>query len=357
MKKRKQTKILALAMAGLMVLGLVGCGSSDTSTGEQINLMSWGGDFIPREVITEFEEETGIKVNYKEVTSNEDTQSLLEANPDQYDLAVVTDYMVDLLRQNGDLSILDKTQLPNLANINPVYQGKYYDETDGYSIPYAISTSLLLVNPEGVEALGADPITGYKDLWQEELKSNVVIVDWSIEVMGVVLKSLGYEYNETDPAKIAEAKEKLFDLAGNIVRFETNTPEDSLINGEAVAGFMYSNQAVKGQAADSKLEPVFPEEGMPIFIDCFVMSKSAPNAENAYKFLDFLMRPEIAAKIADITNFTTPNKAAEDFVSDNYKNNPMLNLSDEVAANTSFYIDVAAVSEEYDRIYSEFKMK
>lgn len=356
MKTRKLTKILALAMTALMVVGLVGCGS-DTGGGEQINLMTWGGEFIPREVIDAFEEETGIKVNYKEVTSNEDMQSLLEANPDQYDLAVVTDYMVDILRQNGNIAPLDKEQMPNYANINPVYQGNYYDEADEYSIPYAISTSLLLVNQKEIDALGGRKVRGYNDLWQEELKDKVVIVDWSIEVMGVVLKSMGYEYNETDPAKIAEAKEKLFDLADNIVRFETNTPEDSLINGEALAGFMYSNQAIKGQKADSNLEPVFPEEGMPIFIDSFVVSKEAPNLENTYKFLDFILRPEVAAKIADITNFTTPNKAAEEFVSDEYRNNPMLNLSDEVAENTSFYIDVATVSEEYDHIYSEFKMK
>lgn len=352
----KLNKLSVLLIIALLMASLTGCGNN-ASTGEQINLMSWGGDFIPREVITQFEEETGIKVNYKEITSNEDTQSLLEANPDQYDLAVVTDYMVDILRQNESIYILDKEKLQNFSNINPVYQGNYYDEDDEYSIPYAISTSLLLVNQKAVEELGAKPITGYKDLWQEELKDNVVIVDWSVEVMGVVLKALGYEYNETDPEIVAEAREKLFDLADNIVRFETNTPEDSLINGEAVAGFMYSNQAVKGQAADSSLEPVFPEEGMPIFIDSFVMSKEAPNKDNAYKFLDFILRPEVAARIADITNFTTPNKAADEFLSDNYRNNPMLNIPDEVAENTSFYINVSAVSEEYDHIYSEFKMK
>ncbi|MDI9418658.1 MAG: hypothetical protein QM399_00545 [Bacillota bacterium] len=72
-------------------------------------------------------------------------------------------------------------------------------------------------------------------------------MDWSVEIIGVVLKSLGYEYNETDPGKVAQAKEKLFALKDNIVRFETNTPEDSLVNGEAVVGFMYSNQAVEGR--------------------------------------------------------------------------------------------------------------
>lgn len=352
----KNTKrILAVLLSAIFVFALAGCGQGSGS--KQINLMSWGGDFIPREVIDQFEQETGIRVNYKEVTSNEDMQSLMEANPDQYDLAVVTDYMVDILRQNGYLEVLDKEKLSNFSNINPVYQGNYYDKNNEYSIPYAVSISFLLVNPEAIEELGADPITGYKDLWQKELENNVVLIDWSVEIMGLVLKSLGYEYNETDPAKVEEAKEKLFKLKDNIVRFETNTPEDSLINGEAVAGFMYSNQAVKGSTADERLVPVFPEEGMPIYIDSFVMSKEAPNKDNSYKFLNFLLEPEISARISDITKFSSANKAAEEYLPEDFNNNPMLNLPDEVVENTSFYIDVAEVSEQYDYIYSEFKMR
>lgn len=351
----RSKRMIGILVVCIFALVLVGCTKKD-KPGE-INLMTWGGDFIPRGIIEEFEKETGMKVNYKEVTSNEDMQSLLEANPDQYDLAVVTDYMVDILRQNGYLEILDKSKMPNYSNINPVYQGNYYDEKNEVSIPYAISTSFLLVNAEEVEKLGAKPITAYKDLWQEELKNNVVVIDWSVEIIGLVLKSLGYEYNETDPAKVAEARERLFALKPNIMRFETNTPEDSLVNGEAVVGFMYSNQAVKGQATNGKLTPVFPEEGMPIYIDSFVMSKKAPNKEGAYQFLNFLMQPTIAAKIADITKFTSPNRGAEPHLPEDFKNNPMLNLADEVVENTSFYIGVERVLEEYEHIYSEFKLR
>jgi spermidine/putrescine transport system substrate-binding protein len=340
-----------------IALGVILSTNQVVEAAGEVNLMTWGGDFIPRAIISEFEQETGIKVNYKEVTSNEDMQSLLEASPGQYDLAVVTDYMVDILRQNDMLAVLDKDQLPNYANINPVYHGAYYDPDDQYSIPYAISISFLLVNPGAVEALGADPITSYHDLWQEELANNVVLIDWSVEIMGLVLKSLGYEYNETDPAKVAEAREKLFALKPNIMRFETNTPEDSLVNGEAVAGFMYSNQAVKGVQSRPELAPVFPTEGMPIYIDSWVMSKDAPNKDGAYQFLNFIMRPEIAARIADLTKFTSPNKAAEEYLPEDFKNNPMLNLADEVVENTSFYIGVDRVMDEYEHIYLEFKLR
>lgn len=329
---------------------------NDGEASGQINLMTWA-EFIPRDIIEAFENDTGIKVNYKDVGSNEEMQSLLEANPDQYDLAVVTDYMVDILRQNGSIGELDKDKLSNFGNINPVYQGNYYDENNEYSFPYAISTSFLLVNPKAVEELGANPIEGYKDLWQEELEDKVVVIDWSVEIMGLVLKTLGYDYNETDPAIVEEAKEKLFEFRPSIMRFETNTPEDSLISGEAVAGFMYSNQAVKGQEADSSLEPVFPVEGMPIYIDAFVMSKDAPNKDAAYMFLNYILEAEVSAEISELTNFINANSKAQEFLSDDFKNNIMLNPPDEVMSNTSFYINVDAVLDEYEHIYSEFKLQ
>lgn len=352
--KKKIKILIGMAIAATLMVALAGCGAKEAS--KEINLMTWAG-FIPPEIIEQFEEESGLTINYKEVGTNEDMQSLLEASGDQYDIAVVTDYMVDILRRNENIKPFEQDKLPNFSNLNPVYQNKYYDETNEYSIPYAISTSFLLVNPEAVEALGANPITSYADLWQPELEKNVVVIDGAVEMMGVALKTLGYEYNQTDPAIVAEAKEKLFALKDNIMRYETNTPEDSLINGEAVAGFMYSNQAVKGQEANPSLQPVFPTEGIPMYIDSIVMSKDAPNNENAHAFLNFLLEPEISAKISELTSFTNTNTAAQDFLPEDFKNNPMLNLSDDVAGNTSLYIDVDVVSEEYEHIYSEFKMQ
>ena len=349
MKKR----IIATMMVLLLVLAA--CGPSKNE--DSISLMTWGGDFIPREIINDFEEETGIKVNYKEVTSNEDMQSLLETSPGQYDLAVVTDYMVDILRQNDNLLELDKEKMPNIDNINPNFQSNYYDEDNAYSIPYAVSTALLLVNPKSVDALGADPIVSYADLWQDELKDNLVIIDGATEVIGFVSKALGQKINDPNPEVLEEVREKLFALRPNITRFETNTPEDSLLNKEAVAGFMYSNQVAKAIEEDSDLEPVFASEGTPTYIDSFVMSKEAPNPEATYKFLNYLMDGEVSAKISELTQFTSANSAAEEFLSDEFKNNPILNMSDEVSSNTFFYTDLELVLEEYDFMYSEFKTR
>ncbi len=354
MFKKTIKNIIALSLVAVFLISLVACGQ--TGGKGQINIVGWA-DFVPREIIDKFEKDTGIKINYKDVNANEDTQTLIETNPDQYDLLVVTDYMVDILRQNGNLAALDKEKLPNFTNLNPAYQGKYYDPADEYAVPYAVSTSLLLVNEAAVADLGAEPIRGYKDLWQEELTGAIVTVDWSVEVIGFVLKSLGYEYNETDPAKVAEAREKLFELKDNIVRFETNTPEDSLINQEAVVGFMYSNQIYKGQQADPALVPVFPEEGIPVFIDCFVMSAQSPNQENALKFLNFIMDAKISAEVSELIYFSGANKAAEEFLSDEFKNNPVLKYPDEAIASMSFYTGVAEVTDTYDHIYAEFKLR
>ncbi len=354
MRHTRRIILISLIVAAAMLLSLVAaCGKRNK---DQVNLMTWA-DFIPSEIIRDFEKDTGITVNYKTVGSNEDMQSLLEASPDQYDLAVVTDYMVDILRVNGDIGKLDKDAMENFGNINPAFQSKYYDENNDYSIPYAVSTAFLLVNPDKVAELGAEPVENYADMWQEELKGQIVLIDWSVEIMGLVLKTLGYNYNETDPAIVAEAKEKLFELRPNVMRFETNTPEDSLVSGEAAVGFMYSNQILKGMEADSKLKPVFPGEGIPMYIDSIVMSHKAPHPEATYKFLDYLMSPEVSAKISELTLFTNTNSKAIDHLSDDFKDNPIINMPDEVASMASFYTNVDAVLEEYGVIYDEFKLR
>ena len=340
----------------LVLFVLTACSPKATSE-DSISLMTWGGDFIPREIINDFEKETGIKVNYKEVQSNEDMQSLLETSGDQYDLAVVTDYMVDILRQNGNLHKIDESKLENFKNINPNYQGNYYDESNEYSIPYAISTALLLVNPDAVAEKNAEAITSYEDLWQNELKDSLVMIDGAVEVMGIVSKALDLEVNSDKQEDQDAVREKLFALRPNIHRFETNTPEDSLLNKEAVAGFMYSNQVYKAIEQDDSLEAVFAKEGTPIYIDSFVISKDAPNLEGTHKFLDYIMKPEVAARIAEITKFTSANEKAVDFLSDEFKENPIMTLSDEVSSKTFFYTGLEKVLEDYDFIYSEFKMQ
>ncbi len=346
-------KMIFLLLA--MILMLSACGSKDAS--ESISLMTWGGDFVPREVIEDFEKETGIKVQYKEVTSNEEMQSLLENSGDQYDLAIVTDYMVDILRQNGQIQKLDQSKIKNLDNIQEAYRAKYFDPEDAYSIPYAVSTALLLVDEQAVEAKGAKPIKAFDDLWQDELKNSLVTIDGAVEVMGIVSKALGQEVNDPDPEAIEAVKTKLFALRDHIVRFETNMPEDSILNAEAVAGFMYSNQAAKAIAQNPDLKAVFPKEGFPIYIDAFVMSEQAPNPEAAYQFLDYLLSGEVSAKISETTQFTNVNKEALDYLSEDFKNNPLLNLPEEAAKNTFFYVDVEKVLDLYEDLYAEFKMQ
>src|SRR5690554_1122863 len=113
MKNRRFSLVIGILVIALLAVVVVRYVNRGEEAPGEVNLMTWGGDFIPRAIIEEFEKETGIKVNYKEVTSNEDMQSLLEASPDQYDLAVTTDYMVDILRQSDMLAVLDKSKIPN----------------------------------------------------------------------------------------------------------------------------------------------------------------------------------------------------------------------------------------------------
>jgi len=333
-----------------MVMFLAACSQN---TQEQVSIMTWGGDFIPSEMIEQFEAETNIKVQLKEVTSNEEMQNLLENSAGQYDLAVVTDYMVDILRQNQTIQKFDQNQLEYFSALDENYLYKYYDETSEYSIPYTVSTAVMVYNAEKVD----QTIDSYNALWDETFKNSVVTIDGAVEVMGIVSKVLGQKVNDPDPQAISAVKEKLFSLKEQIVRFETNTPQDSLLNGEANLGFMYSNQAAKAIQENPNMVPVFAKEGIPIYIDAFVMAKDAPNPEHAYAFLNFMMKPENSAKTSEIIQFTNVNKEAKAYLSEAFLANPLLNMPAAVAENTFFYTNLEKVIDQYEDIYTEFKLQ
>lgn len=333
-----------------MLLFLAACSQNSQ---EQVSIMTWGGDFIPSEMIRQFESETNIKVQLKEVTSNEEMQDLLENSADQYDLAVVTDYMVDILRQNQTIQKFDHDKLEHFSALDENYLYKYYDKTSEYSIPYTVSTAVMVYDSQAVD----QKIDSYSALWQEEFKNSVVTIDGAVEVMGIVSKVLGQEVNDPDPQAIKAVKDKLFSLKEQIVRFETNTPQDSLLNGEAKLGFMYSNQAAKAIQENANMTPVFAKEGIPIYIDAFVMSKDAPNSDHAYTFLNFMMQAENSAKTSEIIQFTNVNKEAKAYLSEAFLANPLLNMSPEVAENTFFYTNLEKVIDQYEDVYTEFKLQ
>lgn len=344
MKKFKGKRLTAAALASMLaVSALSGCGngqensqqdeknsqsennsqsgnnsqdvSNDALAGTEINIFTWEGMF-PQEVLDSFTEETGIKVNYSNFDTDEAMLAKLEETKGaDYDIVIADDYIIGLVISEGLATKLDKSKLSNIGNINPLYQGQFYDPSDEYTIPHGAGIPLIVYDP----ALTDVEITSYADLWNPALEDNVAITGNYRVINGIALKTLGESFNTEDTAKIEEAGEKLLELAPNIRVINDSNTQDYLVSGETAAAFLYTSQVVAALQARPDLKVVYPSEGLGFGIMAAFIPSQAPNAQGAYAFLDYINRPEVAADCFAYLGYYCTNKAAEEFIPEEMK--------------------------------------
>lgn len=315
-------KIAALLISLCLTAGMLsGCGGSQADgqarEGEsgELNLFTWDGMF-PQEVLDAFEEETGIKINYSNFDSDEDMLAKLEeAQGGSYDLVIADDYIIDLAVKEGLVQKLDKQKLPNFSNINPLYQGQFYDPGNEYTVPYGAGIPLIVYDPEktGFE------LTSYEDLWNPALEDNVALIANYRVVDGITLKTMGESFNTEDTDKIKEAGEKLKALAPNIRVINDSNTQDFLLSGEVSAAFLYTSQVTMAVQGNPGLKICYPKEGLGFGIMAGFIPSKAPNADAAHTFLNYILDGERAAKCFEYIGYYCTNKAAEEYISEEMK--------------------------------------
>lgn len=222
MKKKIVSMILCAALAGSM---LTGCGEKKEEDNKELVLYTWEGLF-PQEVLTDFEDETGIRIISSNFDSNETMfEKVQQSDGKDYDLVIGDDYIIEQIVNNGLAKELDKEKLKNYDNINPLYQSQFYDPENKYTIPHGAGIPLIVYDPEQVDF----EIQGYEDLWNPALEDKIATIASYRAVEGMVLLTMGKSMNEQDPAVIKESGEKLKELAPNIRMIQdTNTQKCSV---------------------------------------------------------------------------------------------------------------------------------
>lgn len=344
MKKGILLLLCAVGTAGL----LAGCGSESTGNGGEVVVYNWG-EYIDPDVITMFEEETGISVVYDEFETNEIMYPKVESGASQYDVICPSDYMIQKMMQNDLLAEINFDNIPNIKNIDEQYmeQSKEFDPENKYSVPYCFGTVGLLYNTTMVEG----PIESWDVLWDEKYADNILMQDSVRDAFMVALKRLGYSMNTTNEAELQEAKESLIEQKPLTQAYVIDQVRDKMIGGEAAIGVIYSGEAIYTQRENADLEYVVPKEGTNVWIDSWVIPKNAPNKENAEKFINFLCREDIALLNFKYITYSTPNKAARELIEDEeIKNSPIAfpDLGQYDSLETFQYL-----GEEADNIYND----
>ena len=301
-------------------------GDGRSKTANVVNIYNWG-EYIDPEVISMFEEETGIKVVYDMFETNEEMYPVIEAGGVLYDAVCPSDYMIEKMMQNHLLAEIDYSNIPNIKEIGKGYMEMCaeFDPGNRYTVPYTTGTVGILYNKRMLDELGVPYPTKWADLWNPELKGEILMQDSVRDAFMVALKKEGHSMNTVDEKQLDEAMADLIAQKPLVQAYVVDQVRDKMIGEEAAVGVIYSGEIlyVQGEleGTDVEVEYVIPEEGTNLWVDGWVIPKNAKHKENAEKWINFLCRPDIAAKNFEYITYTTPNEGALKLLPQEYTEN------------------------------------
>ena len=346
-------KLVTIVMAATAMAVLCGCGGKSTSDNGEVYVYNWG-EYIDPEVITMFEDETGIKVIYDEFETNEIMYPKVETGASAYDVICPSDYMISKMIENDLLQEINFDNIPNYSNIGASYieQSKEFDPENKYSVPYAWGTVGILYNKTMVD----EPVDSWNILWDEKYSGNILMQDSVRDTFMIPEKILGYSINTVDDDELNAAKDMLIEQKPLVQAYVVDQARDKMIGGEAALSAMYSGEYLYCKNENEDLEYVVPKEGTNVWIDSWVIPKNAPNKENAEKFIDFLCRGDIAKMNFDYITYATPNTAALELIDEDIRNDKALFPDLTELNNLSTYVYIGEDGDEkYNDLWKEVK--
>jgi len=339
-------KLRYRALAGALLLAI---GVARAEEPKQLNLYIWN-DYLGKNTIAKFEKETGIKVKVDLYDSNETLQAKLLTGRSGYDLVVPTASPFLKQIQAGIYRPLEKSKLKNWANLDPTMLQKaaVADPGNQFTMPYMWGTTSVAINVDRVKkALGNQPLPtdAYKLLFDPQYagklkQCGVAYMESSSEVLAMAMIYLGRDPGKFVKQDIQDAEGFLKPLRGN-VRMLNSSPIDAMANGDVCAAMMFSGDAYTAKRRaeeaknDVKVQYLISDRGAEMWMDVMAIPKDAPHPDNAHKFLDYIMRPDVVADISNTVYYANPNKAATPLVDKAITADPNIYLNDQTMAHLS----------------------
>ena len=341
-------KKIALVLAILLVGTLFGCAAKEDSN--TLYVLNWG-DYIDEALLTQFEEETGIQVNYTTMATNEEMMVKLEEADCIYDVCFPSDYIIERLIQKDLLHELNKDNIPNLQYIDERFLDLDFDPENKYSVPYMWGTVGILYNTTMVQ----EPVTSWDILWDETYADQILMYDSIRDTIGVALMKLGYSINTRNEADIQAAEEALIAQKPIVQAYLGDPIKDRLISGGAAMGIVYSGDAMWCMYENPDLAYAVPETGSNLWFDNIIIPKTSDNTEAAEAFINFLCDPELAAQNAESTGYSTPNAAALEILGEEYINDPTYNPPQELLDKCEIFHDLGDFITVYNDAWNRIK--
>lgn len=302
--KRTRTALIALGLSLLTAGGAHAAGD--------VALYNWG-EYIPQEVLEKFEAKTGIHVTMDTYSSNEAMLASLKAGKlGQYDVAIPGDYMIVIMKNEGMLDTFERSELPNFDNILPQYIDVPFDVGRHSTIPYQTGTTSFAVDRNKFKgdintlSLLFDP--------PDELKHKINVLDGQNDVLALASMYLGIPQCTTDRDQLKKLNETVQAAKPSWASFGSDNSREVLVSGDVTLGMTWSGYSARARDEGANVEWAYPKEGYIVWMDNVALLKNAPNRENALKFMNFLLEPEIGAAITNYARYAPVLKGEKPFL-------------------------------------------
>jgi putrescine transport system substrate-binding protein len=310
-------------------------GTFDTDAEKSVNVYNWS-DYIDENVLKDFEKDTGIKVNYEVMDSNELLETKLLAGRTGYDVVVPSASFLARQIKAGIYQKLDKSKLDNLKNLDAdiTKRLEVFDPGNEHAVNYMWGTSGVAFNDEAIKAAMPDaPVDSFAMFWDPKVvskfgKCGVSVLDAPSEVVGTVLIYLGRDANSEKPEDLAAAEKVLMSVRPYIRKIHSSAYIEELASGEICLALGWSGDVLqaKSRAEENKkgftIKYNIPKEGGVMFFDNMAIPADAAHVKNAHIFINYMLRAEVAAKNSNFISFANSNAASWPMVNPDVKNNP-----------------------------------
>ncbi|MES2305281.1 MAG: spermidine/putrescine ABC transporter substrate-binding protein [Gemmatimonadota bacterium] len=311
----------------------------------ELRIFNWS-DYIAAETIARFEREFRVRVSYDTFESNEEMVAKLVAGGDGYDLVGPTSYLVPVLAEGGLLAPLDHAVLSRWHNLLPAFLDAPSDRGGRYAMPYQWGTTGIAYR----EDLVAASLTTWGVFADASLAGKMTMLDDGREVIGTMLKWRGRSINSTDGSELTAAKRDAIAVKPHLRAYISAPVKGQLVSGDVQVAQLFSPDARQAQLEEPRVQYVIPAEGSEIYLDTLAIPRDAPHRRAAHAFLDYLLRPEVAAEIAEQTGGGPVNGAAIPLM-----RHPVAPPDPAQLARLEYQRDLGPATDQWDRLWTEIK--
>jgi spermidine/putrescine-binding protein len=355
-------RTLALGLGGQtgLTLALAACRSRDRSNGDpagkaappalgpierELHIYNWA-DYMPEETVPNFEREFGVKVSYDTYETNEEMVINLRAGVKGYDLVVPTGWQVQILADGGLLQPLSRAHLPHWDRLSPLFLRPPANPASAYAVPYVWGITGIAYRRDKL----SEPPGSWGVFLDRHYTGRMTMLNERREVIGAMLRYRGRSLNSTDPVELGRAQADALAAKRNLRAYLSVEVRPYLLSGEVWVAQLYNGATRRLSALDPAIAFTVPREGCAIWCDFMCVPKGAPNPRAAHEFINYLLRPEVGARLAEVTGYGTPNTAASRLVQ-----SPVPYPTPEEFRRLEYQVDLGRGNALWDRVWAEIK--